>query len=308
MKIISFSEEPPSASSLALKRGALRRHERLGAMPLSGQREELQRLHKAALLPPGTNAGSVLARGVPCEWLQKDGASYKKAVLYIHGGGWVLGDLSVARHAGSLLAASFGRRVLTVGYRLAPEHPFPAGLNDCRDAYLWLLENGYSPRDIALAGDSAGGNLALCLLALLLETQTPLPSAAVLFSPVTDLGEGSELRKNPIPLCHTIYKGERRSVFELYTDLDPQNPLISPVAGNLSEYPPILIHVGSDEPLAADCAAFAEKSFLLGGRARCKIWNDMFHDFSIFGPALKESRESLAEAAEFLRAVQAETP
>lgn len=298
---LCFSEESVSAASRLMKAAAERKNDRMGDMTVEEQRESRRKLYEAIPLPRGLEALPVQMAGVPCEWVLRPESYSEKVIFYIHGGGWNTGDLTTSRYGAVLFAELIPYKVLTVQYRLAPEFPFPTGLMDCRAAWGGLLEQGYRPENIALLGDSAGGNLCLALLHLLLGEGAALPRAVGLISPVTDITEKSEIRRRPPSLAYGGWQGERRTIFELYAGEEEnlENPLISPYWGELGDFPPLLIHVGGDEPLAADCAALTKKAVAQGADALCKVWREMFHDFTLAGPALRESRLSLAELADF---------
>jgi monoterpene epsilon-lactone hydrolase len=207
--------------------------------------------------PRGVSIEKFSAGSVPAEWLIPEGAPQDRILFYIHGGAFVFCSLDTHRGLTARLAAAGGTRVLSVDYRLAPEHPFPAALEDCLEAYRFAVRSGISPRRIVVAGDSAGGNLTLALLLALRKAGDPLPGAAVCLSPVTDLawtGESFRTKAKIDPLfperisqslCEMIQSGYIRSE-------DPRNPLISPLFGDWRGMPPILLHVGEDEVLLDD--------------------------------------------------------
>ena len=150
-----------------------------------------------------------------------------------------MGNLIISRHGASLFAQAIPVPVLSVEYRLAPEHPFPAGLEDCRAVWDALLQEGYRPENIALLGDSAGGNLCLALIHLLLAEGAPLPCAVGLLSPVTDVSEKSTFQLCPPPLAFAQWQGKRQAIFDLYAQgHDLTDPLLSPVYGDLQGFPP----------------------------------------------------------------------
>jgi monoterpene epsilon-lactone hydrolase len=299
---LEFSNESPGAASHLMKKAALKKQALMGDMTVEEQRAAQQKLHEALPALPGIKTFPVTLGEVECEWVGQWEVPTPKIILYLHGGGWLMGNRVISRHAASLFAQATELSVLSVEYRLAPEHPFPAGLEDCRTVWNALLQLGYRPEHIALLGDSAGGNLCLALVHLLLGEGASLPCAVGLLSPVTDVSEKSTFQLCPPPLAFAYWQGKRQSIIDLYAQGHPfTNPLLSPVYGDLQGFPPLLIHVGGDEPLAVDCAALAKKAHSQGVDAFCKIWREMFHDFSLAGPALRESRQSVAEMGEFLR-------
>ena len=193
-----------------------------------------------------------------------------------------------------------GQKSLIINYRLAPEHPYPAALEDANAAYLWLLEQGYKASQIILAGDSAGGGLVLAALVSLRDHHKSLPAGAVCISPWTDLaltgqsyqskaGADCMLKLARIDNCAGLYAG----------DHDRKNPLISPLYADLHGLPPLLIQVGSDELLLDDAVQFAAKVKDAGGDVTLEIWNRMFHVFQIV-PILPESKKALASIKRFI--------
>ena len=244
----------------------------------------------------------VTCGGIPCEWVWHGTKAHNnRVILYLHGGSWAYGNLKTARAVGVMLAEDTKYRVLMAQYRLSPEHRFPAGFEDCYTIYCWLLENGYAPEQIGLFGDSAGGNLCLCILNRLKAEGKPLPSCVCCASPVTDMRETSAIVNSGENLIYAQHNGVMQDIFSLYLKEgdDRADPYVSPVTADLSGLPPILIHTGGDESLAADNEAYADRVFDQGGTIRLKIWDEMFHDFTIVGYALTESRESLMEIKAF---------
>jgi acetyl esterase/lipase len=242
------------------------------------------------------------AGSVPSEWLIPQGASQDSALLYIHGGAWFMGSTKTHRAFVSYLAYESGIRALSINYRLAPENPFPAGLDDCIMAYEWLLHNGISPNKIVVAGDSAGGNLTLALLIALRDAGKPLPAGAVALSPATDLaltGESLKTRAHLDPVLSNI--GSNSIIEDYITDHDAREPLISPLYADLSGLPPLLIHVGDHETLLDDAVRFGDHALASGVEATTVVWPNMFHVFQIFVPILPEARQAIAQIATFIR-------
>ena len=243
------------------------------------------------------------ASGVPSEWLVPRGAPEDRTVLYLHGGAWYLGSTGVYRAFVSYLAYTAGIRALVINYRLAPEHPFPAGLDDCIAAYDWLLQNGFAPNKIVVAGDSAGGNLTLALLVALREAGAPLPTGAVAISPATDLamtGESVRTRHHLDPYFYNM-NADSRIVPNYITTHDPHEPTISPLYADLYGLPPLLLHVGENEILFDDSVRFYDKACSAGVDAKITIWPDMFHVFQMFTPFLPEARKANAQIAAFIQ-------
>ena len=296
---LAFADNKPRASSLLFKMAAEKNAQVMREKTPDERREMQYKLAERRPSPPDVAVTEELCAGVPCEWIEPACARHNKVILYIHGGSWMMGNLKSARPVGAYLAEISSYKVLVAEYRLTPEYPYPAGLEDCFAVYVHLLEQGYPPENIALFGDSAGGNLALALAHKLREAGLGLPCALGLASPVVDFEGSAMWLQKPDLLFVAMPEGEL-DIFTTYAPPEKwEEPLISPVMGDLSGFPPILIHVGGDEALAVDCAAFAEKAHKQGVQVLTKIWREMFHNFSVVSATLRESRQSMTEMAEF---------
>jgi acetyl esterase/lipase len=244
----------------------------------------------------------VEAGAVPAEWLVPQAAPETSALLYLHGGAWFLGSPKLYRRFVSGLAQASGVRALVIDYRLAPEHPFPAALEDCISAYEWLLGSGIPAHKIVVAGDSAGGNLTLALLVALRDRGRPLPAGAVAISPATDLagtGESQRTRRHLDPFFYKM--GTNRIVEDYITSHDACHPHISPLYADLRGLPPLLIHVGDHEILFDDAVRFGEKAAAAGVQVKLVVWPGMFHVFQLWGSLLPEARRANAQIAGFVR-------
>ncbi|TKJ23007.1 MAG: alpha/beta hydrolase [Promethearchaeota archaeon Loki_b32] len=243
------------------------------------------------------------AGGVPAEWQIVPGAVDDKVILYLHGGGMVLMSPKTHRALTIEIAQLTKMRVLSVDYRLAPEHPFPAQLEDCVNVYRWLLTQGFKAENIVIAGDSAGGNLTLTSMIKLQDDGIPLPAGAVALSPATDYTDNSE----------TFYKNAKTDpiladigVFWWLTAFlageDPENPLISPLNADLKGLPPILLQVSTSEMLYDHSTRFAEKAKAAGVDVTLQEWKDTIHVFQGFGlHDLPEAKEAIIKIAEFIK-------
>lgn len=223
------------------------------------------------------------------------------AFLYLHGGGY-FGCSAESHRAVTCSLALEGFCVFAPNYRLAPEHPFPAALEDAKEAYHGLRGRGFPPGQIVVGGDSAGGGLTLALLLALREEGTPLPAAAVLFSPWTDLAAtGGSIRSNS-ERC-AMFHGEDIAVSARHYlgNADARNPLASPLYGDLRGLPAMLIHVGADEVLLDDSTRLAEKAKAAGVSVELKIWPVVPHAWQLAANKIPEARQSLQESAEFAR-------
>lgn len=274
-----------------------------GGVPLGEQRRFLDNMGNNAALPPGLEVSVRELAGRPCEWLRNPGHSGEHVFLYLHGGGYVMGSCAAYRALASRLALACGIQAVVPEYRLAPEHPFPAGLDDAVAAYHALLAAGHDPRRIVIGGDSAGGGLTLATLLTLRDAGAPLPAAAVLLSPFTDLtcsGETLTTRAAVEPwLDPTLFDPLAR----LYAGKhDRAQPLLSPLLGDLRGLPPLLIHVGDHEVLLADSTRLAERARAADVRVEIEVWPELWHVFQFFAPALPEAQRSLDQIGAFVRA------
>lgn len=246
----------------------------------------------------------VSADGIPAEWVVPAGIPPERTVLYIHGGGFNAGSLEGARAAAGNIAVAGNARVLSIDYRLAPENPFPAALEDALAAYSWMLATGVKPETVVVVGESAGGTLALSLLLQLRDQRMPLPGLAVCLSPLTDLamsGDTWELNAGRDLLLHPE---KVRGSIELYlAGADPETPLASPLYAELAGLPPMLIQVGSEEYLLSDATRLADKAQAAGVVVRLEVWDHMQHGWHIMAPFLPEAHMALDEIGEFMAIV-----
>lgn len=239
--------------------------------------------------------------GVPGVWVQTPEPVRKgKVLLYLHGGGYMIGSAQTDLALPLQLGPGAGIEVLSVDYRLAPEHPYPAALDDALTAYRWLLKSGYRGRDIGVFGDSAGGGLALSLALAVRDAKLPLPAALVLFSPMTDM-TGSGDTHDTMRRFDPILTSDATDRWSLYFgDHDPRDPLISPVHADLRDLPPMLVQTGTREVLLSDSVRFARRAREAGVDVTLDLWEGMWHVFPAT-PGIPEGKQAAAEAAEYLR-------
>src|SRR5215470_16976890 len=215
----------------------------------------------AASPPAGTAVDPVDAGGVPAEWVAAPGAGPGRVLLYFHGGAYQIGSPATLRHLVALLSGAARARALSVAYRLAPEHPFPSAIEDALAAYRWLLASGIDPALIAVAGDSAGGGLALGALVALRDAGDPMPAGAVMLSPWTDLAlTGESLRTRAAVEVMIKPEGLPEAVALYLADADPRHPYASPLYADLRGLPPLLIHVGDAEVILDDSTRLAARA------------------------------------------------
>jgi acetyl esterase/lipase len=269
-------------------------------MPPERFRAMVRHRERAFKPPPDVRIERVEAAGVAGEWLVPPGAPDRPVILYLHGGAWILGWNAMHRRMVAQLCRDAGLRAFAVDYRVAPEHKFPAALDDCVGAYRWLLNSGVDPRDIVIAGDSAGGTLTLTTLMSLRDAGDPLPALGVCISPATDLegtGESFRGKKDAVMTPEFVLTMRRHYA----GDMDMRSPLLSPLYGDLHGLPPLLIHAGGEEMLLSDATRLADAARAKGVDVTLVVWPGMWHVWHLFGPMLPEARQAIADIARFIR-------
>jgi acetyl esterase/lipase len=250
--------------------------------------------------PADTQASKINAGGVTAELIATPASRPDRHVLYLHGGGYVTGSLGLYRHFIWRIAAAARARVLAIDYRLAPEHPFPAALDDAFAACRWLLAGKADPRRTAVMGDSAGGGLALALLLKLRDRGHERPAAAVALSPWTDLAlAGASLVRNAKSDPMLTMADTRLFAGSYLAGADPRHPYASPLYGNPAGLPPTLIHAGSDEIQRDDAERMAEKMHAAGCHVEIEVWPRMPHVWHLFAPILPEANAAIARVGAF---------
>lgn len=240
--------------------------------------------------------------GVSAEEIIADGADPDQVLLYFHGGGYALGGFLTHRTLVADLSRASGRRALLVDYRLAPEHRFPAPVEDATAAYCWLLDSGVSAANICLAGDSAGGGLTMATLLSLKSQNIALPAGALCISPWVDLqmtGASHIARADQDPM---VKLPDLKEWVAMYLgDADPANPLASPIHGDLAGLPPLLIQVGTAETLLDDAFLLERAAKRAGIDVNLRVWEDMIHVWHHFAPVVADARRAIDEAGLFLK-------
>jgi acetyl esterase/lipase len=266
-------------------------------------RDGLEDLAKLVKVPKDVKIQKVDIDGVPAEWISAPSTVKGNVILYLHGGGYISGSINSHRELVSRISRASNGRVLIIDYRLAPEHPFPAAIEDSTKAYEWLIENQkISPENIIIAGDSAGGGLTFATLINLRDNGIALPIAAVGLSPWTDLGITGETYKTKRKEDHMVSLDGIIFDASLYLgDTDYQNPLASPLYGSLEGLPPILILVGTAELLLDDSRRFAERAEEAGIDITLDIWDDMPHVFPAFAAFAPEGQQGIEKIGEFMK-------
>jgi acetyl esterase/lipase len=278
---------------------------RRNAVPTDASVSERRRIldERVRALPalPGVRHEPVSVNGVPAEWVSVDDAERNRTLVFLHGGGYVAGSAAGSRDFVARLCRAADARALSLDYRLAPEAPFPAGIEDCVTAYRWLLDLGAPPERCTLVGPSAGGGLAIAALLALRAAGDPLPACAVSLCPYGDLtGAADSLARNASQ--DIMDPGVLRSFARLYLQgADPKGPLASPVFADLSGLPPLLIQAGSIETLVDDARALAERARACGVEVVYEEWEGMFHGWQTMASVLPEGAEAIAHVGDFIR-------
>jgi len=271
--------------------------------PMPERRARLDRLGGAIAAADGVDVVAEDVGGRHAEWLIPAGAAGDEVILYLHGGAYTSGSCASHRNAVSHIARAAGIRLLMPEYRLAPEHPFPAALEDALGAYRWLLGRGVPPGKVVLAGDSAGGGLALAVMVAARDEGLPLPAAAALISAWTDLAAtGSSLKsrneKDPWFDADEIAPMARN----YHQDTDPRHPLVSPLYASLNGLPPLMLQVGDHEILLNDSTRVAEKAREAGVDVTLRVWPGMWHVWHFFVGRMPEAKQAILEMAAFIEA------
>jgi acetyl esterase/lipase len=280
----------------------LRANPPLAGSDIAEMRAGMEAFTTAAPLPEGVDFDPVDAGGVPAEWTRGAGASDDRVVLYFHGGGYVMGSVATHRGLTAGISRAAGASVLSVDYRLAPEHPYPAAVEDGVAAYRFLREQGVAPGQLAVAGDSAGGGLTIATLLALRETGEPLPACGVCISPWVDLtqsGESMETKANEDPL---VGREVLQQMADAYVaDGDPRAPTASPCFADLAGLPPLLIQVGTAETLLDDARSLADHAKTSGVDVVLEEWDQMIHVWHAFALLLPEAKQAIDRIGQYLK-------
>jgi acetyl esterase/lipase len=270
-------------------------------LTIEQHRAQGARMAAALRLPPAVKLDRCTLGRLPVAWIRPESSSRQKAMLYLHGGGYVTGGIDSHLVLCVPLAQTLRMNLLLPEYRLAPEHPFPAALEDALLAYGWLLEQGHAPENILIAGDSAGGGLSLATVLALRERGHPLPAAVICLSPWADLTHGgpshrSKARAEVVLKTHTLQ--EWALAYTRPENLS--NPLVSPVYADFHGFPPLLIQVGSEEILLDDALTLAEKARAAGVEVTLQVWEGLWHVWPALGDLLPESGQAFDAMGRFI--------
>ncbi|MBN2423431.1 MAG: alpha/beta hydrolase [Calditrichaceae bacterium] len=262
-------------------------------------RQDVYKTTSKMKMPKGIHSESFIINQIQAEWIIPEHPLQGKVLLHIHGGGFISGSCNTHRTIVAKFTLGTQLKSLLFDYRLAPEHPFPAALDDCIEVYQWLLENGYKSSDIVIGGESAGGTLTLVLLLALKEKHIDLPRAAFSISPVTDLR----------CLADSFVYNAKNDIapygsWDIWTKYyiannDPKLPLLSPLFGNYEDITPIHITVGTHEIHLDDCINVAQKAKEQGVDVILSKWPKMVHAFPLFSPLFPEAKKALTDICQF---------
>lgn len=267
-----------------------------------GRRRSFERMTDGFTIDVPARYSRLNAGGVTAEWVTAEGASDSRVVLYFHGGGYIIGSPRTHRAMMAHLSRDAASRVLALDYRLAPEHPFPAPVEDAVAAYRWLLAEGFDPAKIALGGDSAGGGLTVAALVQIRYLGLPVPAAGVCVSPWVDmegLGESMKTRAEADPMVNK--ENLMVSAKTYLGGADPRAPLAAPLYADLRGLPPILIQVGDAEVLLDDSTRLAGLAREAGVEVQMDVWDDMIHVWHVFAPILPEGKKAIKQAGDFIK-------
>jgi monoterpene epsilon-lactone hydrolase len=299
---------PPPRLGQRLLTAALRTGVRISLRPALSprvpprvQRAWTELLATINLIPGGTLRTPVDMGGVPALRIQHASGSGHRAIVYMHGGGYVIGSARAESIIPANIARASGATVYTLDYRLAPEHPFPAAVEDAQAAYEWLINRGADPSRIMLVGNSAGAGLAAAAAVRARDMGQPLPGAIALISPWVDLtlsGESIESKSSVDPMLTREWLSE---CARLYLDgAAPDDPLVSPLFADLTGLPPILIQHGTREILLSDAERLAERAAAAGVATEVQRYDGLWHAFQLHAGVLRASDRAIARLAEFL--------
>ncbi len=256
---------------------------------------------KMTRIPKDVTVVDVDADDIRAKWISPTNENPGKVILHLHGGGYVTGSMDSHLMMCIPMAQTLKTKILLPEYRLAPEHPFPAAVEDAVRVYRWALAQGYQPQDIILSGDSAGGGLALATVLSLRDAGDPLPAAIVCMSPWTDLTFTGQSHLTKAKADCVLLTDVLREWAACYTGTEtPKNPLISPIYADFHNFPPILIQVGSDEVLLDDARMLAEKAKSAGVDVTLKVWDEMWHVWPALGDLIPESKKTFEEIGQFI--------
>jgi monoterpene epsilon-lactone hydrolase len=276
---------------------------------IAQRRRDIDARGLAYRLPADIKAEPVAANGVRSEWTSSPDADPSRVVLYFHGGGYVIGSLDSHRHMVAEIGRAARARTLAIDYRLAPEHPFPAAVDDAMDAYRFLLSRGVQPRGITIAGDSAGGGLVVAAMVAIREAGLPQPACGWPISPWVDMEAIGGSMTSKAATDPTVQQAGILDMAKLYLkDANPRSPLAAPIYADLRGLAPLLIQVGAAETLLDDAIRLAQVAGAADVAVDLQVWPEMIHVWHIYYPELAAGRRAIAAGGEFAKAMTSRGP
>jgi acetyl esterase/lipase len=291
-----------ASPQLQMAKDAMKAMMESGATTPQELRVVFEKFATSTPMPPDIKCEKVSAGGVEAEWISAPNSSADRAVLYVHGGGYVLGSINTHRDLMGRIARASGARVLGINYRLAPEHPFPAAVDDSVAAYRWMLAQGLKPNRIAVAGDSAGGGLTVATLVAIRDAKLPVPGAGVCLSPWIDmegLGESMKTRAAADPVVQR--EGLLGMAAAYLGGQNARTPLAAPLYADLKGLPPLLIQVGDAETLLDDSTRLNDRAKAAGVSTKLEVWPEMIHVWQMFASFLPEGQQAVDGIGSFLK-------
>ena len=281
---------------------AFRSRPNMADLTIEEQRAQMQVGFTQFKLPTDVRCDPVDAGGVAAEWITTPGVDTKRVICYLHGGGYVLGSINTHREMVSRLSRAASARVLIIDYRLAPENPFPAAVDDSIAAYRWLLSVGVDSARLVIAGESAGGGLTVATLVALRDAGEPLPRAGICLSPWVDLECLGESIVTKAEIDPVVSKDNILMLAKAYLgNTDPCTPLASPLYAELTGLPSLLIQVGTAEMLFDDARRLTDHARAAGVDVILEPWEDMIHMWHFFAAILPEGQQAIDRIGEFIR-------
>lgn len=272
-----------------------------GQLNVAALRANMDALTANAVMPENVAFEAIDIAGLAAEWVRPAGADPSRALLYLHGGGYVIGSIASHRGLVAQIAAKAGITALIIDYRLGPEHPFPAAVEDAVLAYDFMVQGGVRGDSVWIGGDSAGGGLTFATLLALREAGKALPAAAFALSPWVDLECRLPSMTERVAVDPMVQPEGLRQMAALYLGgADARAPLASPLHADLAGLPPVLVQVGTAEVLLDDSLQICERIRQAGGQAELQTFDDLMHVFQAFAPMVPESNEAIARIADFL--------
>lgn len=266
------------------------------------RRAQVESFAKAFAMPGGVRVEADHLGGVPVEWIVPDGAAEAPVLFHLHGGGYVLGNPAASRPLTIAFALKSGARVVSIDYRLAPENPFPAAVEDALKAYRALLTQGFAPGGVAFGGESAGGGLVVATMLAARDAGLAMPASAFAISPWTEMACSADSFDTLAHLDPMLTRRALKEMADAYlAGASEIDPYASPLYGDLEGLPPLLIHVGSDEVLLDDAVALHARAAACGVECSLEVWDGMIHVWHMFHPMLADGDRAIDALVDFVR-------